>query len=221
MRLVETSPHAEVDAVSPTATQLSIAPWPDPVIDRIGHDPRSPYVERFWLSILGPSTTFLLRHLAGQLETDPEGFVLDLPTTARAMGLGDRTKVGKQSPFLRALSRTCHFGLARLVDDVLVVRRRMPPLTSRQVERLPEPLQVEHQQWQQRQRGHGPHAAAAIEQMRERARRLALTLLELGEDLETTERQLHRWRFHPSVAYEAVRWAQQEKVLAAAERASS
>jgi hypothetical protein len=57
--------------------------------------------------------------------------------------------------------------------------------------------------------------------MRERARRLALTLLELGEDLETTERQLHRWRFHPAVAYEAVRWAQQERVLAAAERASS
>ena len=35
--------------------QLAIEPWPDPVIDRLGHDPRSAYVERFWLSILGPS----------------------------------------------------------------------------------------------------------------------------------------------------------------------
>jgi hypothetical protein len=34
--------------------------------------------------------------------------------------------------------------------------------------------------------------------MRNRSRRLALSLLELGEDLEATERQLHRWRFHPA-----------------------
>jgi hypothetical protein len=205
--------------VPTTATQLAIAPWPDPVIDRIGHDPRSPYVERFWLSILGPSTTFLLRHLATQLEVEPEGFVLDLSTTARAMGLGDRTKVGKQSPFLRALSRTCHFGLARLVDDVLVVRRRVPPLTSRQVERLPESLRLDHRRWQEAQLRAGRPDGAPVEAMRERARRLALTLLELGEDLDTTERQLHHWRFHPAVAYEAVRWAQQEKVLAAADQA--
>ncbi len=28
---------------------LSIRPWPDGVIDALGHDPRSLYVERFWL----------------------------------------------------------------------------------------------------------------------------------------------------------------------------
>jgi len=31
--------------------------WHDPLIDRLGHDPRTRYVERFWLGILGPSTT--------------------------------------------------------------------------------------------------------------------------------------------------------------------
>ncbi len=25
-----------------------IEAWPDPVIDELGHDPRSAYVERFW-----------------------------------------------------------------------------------------------------------------------------------------------------------------------------
>ena len=40
-----------------------------------------------------------------------------------------------------------------------------------------------------------------------RARRLALSLLELGEDIEGAERQLHRWRFHPLVAREATAWA--------------
>lgn len=34
---------------------LTIRPWPDEVIDALGHDPRSAYVERFWLGVLGPS----------------------------------------------------------------------------------------------------------------------------------------------------------------------
>ena len=38
---------------------LAIRPWADEVIDRVGFDPRSPYVERFWLGVIGPSTTWL------------------------------------------------------------------------------------------------------------------------------------------------------------------
>ena len=55
------------------AESLSIRPWPDPVIDLLGHDPRSAYVERFWLGVLGPSTTWLMRRLASGLETAPAG----------------------------------------------------------------------------------------------------------------------------------------------------
>ena len=35
---------------------LTIRPWPDVLIDAHGHDPRSEYVETYWLGILGPST---------------------------------------------------------------------------------------------------------------------------------------------------------------------
>lgn len=38
------------------ADHLRISRWDDPVVDAIGHDPRSTYVERFWLALLGPST---------------------------------------------------------------------------------------------------------------------------------------------------------------------
>jgi hypothetical protein len=31
--------------------------------------------------------------------------------------------------------------------------------------------------------------------------------LEIGESLEAAERQLHRWKVHPAVAHEALRWA--------------
>ena len=47
---------------------LHVLRWHDPLIDRLGHDPRSRYVERLWLEILGPSTTLVLRVLADALE---------------------------------------------------------------------------------------------------------------------------------------------------------
>src|SRR5262245_33165362 len=37
-------------------TLIRITPWIDPVVDRRGHDPRSTYVEQFWLGTLGPAS---------------------------------------------------------------------------------------------------------------------------------------------------------------------
>ena len=41
--------------------RLGVLPWHDPSVEADGFDPRSPYVETFWLPLLGPSTTLLLR----------------------------------------------------------------------------------------------------------------------------------------------------------------
>jgi len=166
-----------------TTESLHIRPWPDPVIDAVGHDPRSTYVERFWLGVLGPSTTWLLRRMATGLEASPAGFDLPLEDTARALGLGGP---GRHSPFVRALSRCCQFEMALPESDgVLAVRRRLPPLNRRQLVRLPESLQAEHDAWQA-----GAQREPDIDKLRRRSRRLALSLLELGEDPEATERQL-------------------------------
>jgi hypothetical protein len=122
---------------------LKITPWPDPVLDHLGHDPRSSYVETFWLAILGPSTTFLLRRLADRFDAEPDGFVLDLDETARSLGLGIRS--GRHAPFQRALDRCVVFGLARQpFSATLAVRRRMPPLARRQLHRLPPSLRQQH-----------------------------------------------------------------------------
>jgi hypothetical protein len=180
---------------------LTIVPWPDAVIDRLGHDPRSAYVETYWLGILGPSTTWLLRRLAAGLDAAPGGFELDLAETARCLGLGD--KGGRGSPFVRALGRSVQFGLAQLHSSTeLAVRRRLPPLNRRQIVRLPASLQAAHERWQQAQLEVPP-----VEAMRRRARQLALSLLELGEDPDAAERQLTRWAYHPAMAHEAIRWA--------------
>jgi hypothetical protein len=183
------------------AETLDIRPWPDPVIDAVGHDPRSHYVEEYWLSILGPSTVWLLRRMATGLEASPGGFTMPLSDTAKALGLGN--KGGRHSPFMRALGRVCQFDLGQLQDEgTLAVRRKLPPLNRRQVEHLPEMLRDAHQRWQDEQL-----RIPAVEGLRLRCRRLALSLVELGEDLEGTERQLHRWKFHPALAYESAAWA--------------
>ena len=190
-----------VPVLAPAAEAITIRPWPDPVIDTLGHDPRSAYVETYWLGILGPSTTWLLRRLVAGLEADPAGFDLPLAETARCLGLGD--KGGRHSPFVRALTRLVQFDLAQPQGDpVLAVRRKVAPLNRRQVQRLPAALQARHQARQA-----ADLRVPAVEAMRRRGRQLALSLLELGEDLEAAERQLLRWRYHPALARESAAWA--------------
>ena len=43
---------------------LVVVPWHDDVIDRVGYNPRSTYVEFFWLNVLGPTTTWLVRRIS-------------------------------------------------------------------------------------------------------------------------------------------------------------
>jgi hypothetical protein len=38
-------------------TRPGVRPWPDEVLDHLGFDPRSSYVEDFWLGVLGPPST--------------------------------------------------------------------------------------------------------------------------------------------------------------------
>ena len=182
---------------------LTIRPWPDDVIDALGHDPRSAYVERFWLGVLGPSAIWLLRRLAAGLEASPAGFELPLGDTAKAIGIGGQ---GRSSPFARTLGRICQFDVARIeLPDALAVRRKLPPLARRHLARLPEALQEEHRVWQE-----ADLRVPELERQRRRARKLALSLIALGEDLEGTERQLARWRHHPAICRESALWAWRE-----------
>lgn len=200
MRVTAAPSRAEMAGRS---TLVRVTPWDDPLLDQFGHDPRSPYVERFWLAVLGPSATWLLRSFAHRFDAEPDGFTLDLKDTAKALGIGARG--GANGALYRTLERVMAFGFAHYRDhDALAVRRRMAPLTRRQQQRLPNALQREHDSWlTEPPTGSSP----SIDDLRRRARALALSLLELGEDVGATEEQLHRWRFHPAIAFDSVRWA--------------
>jgi hypothetical protein len=124
---------------------LTVRAWIDPVVDNLGHDPRSSYAERFWLAVVGPSCLLLLRRLSHGLEQTPDGFELVCREWAAELGLG--MKGGKHGPFWRAVERACRFRAAQRNGDLLVVRRRLPPLSARQVERLPDHLRDQHRDW--------------------------------------------------------------------------
>ena len=134
-------------AVHETPQTLTVRPWPDSVLDQVGHDPRSPYVERFWLGVLGPSSVVFLRKLAAELEANPAGFDLPLAETARTLGLGMRG--GRNSPFLRTINRCAQFRMVHLEenDNVLLARRKLPPLNRGQVGRLPDEVRAQHDRW--------------------------------------------------------------------------
>jgi hypothetical protein len=42
-----------------TEQLLMVVPWLDPVVDSVGYDVRSQYVELFWLNVLGPTNIAL------------------------------------------------------------------------------------------------------------------------------------------------------------------
>ena len=172
-------------ALDPTAgveaapASITIVPWVDPVVDDTGVDPRSRYVEMFWLGVLGPTATWLLRRLVAGLDQDPDGYDLDLHTTARAMG--HSYNAARSSPFSKALQRCVMFGLAHPVDHGLAVRRRIPQVTLRHLQRMPEPLQAAHHEWQR--------TTVDVDEFT-RAHRLATAMLDLGDESTVIEHHL-------------------------------
>jgi hypothetical protein len=183
---------------------IAIKPWSDPVVDTLGHDPRSRYVETFWLPTLGPTALLLLRHLADRFDANPDGVELTVSDTSHALGLGQRD--GNSSPIVRTLARLTQFDLAceDPYSNTVAVRRNVPPLNVRHLRRLPSELQLAHAEWAEAQLAEAPLAAA-----RRRSRRVAFTLLEQGDDPDHVERVLHAIGFHPALCRESAEWAYQ------------
>ncbi|MFM7045568.1 MAG: hypothetical protein ACKO27_12535 [Ilumatobacteraceae bacterium] len=168
---------------------LVVLPWHDPVVDSIGHDVRSAYVELFWLNVLGPTATWALRRLATGLDRYPLGYELDLAETAAALGLS--YSAGTSNTFTRALHRCVLFGTTQPVPDGLAVRRRLPPVAERHLARMPPHLRDEHRAWTVR--------SVHLDDLG-RAHALATAMLGAGDDPEVVERQLMAVGVPPAAA---------------------
>jgi hypothetical protein len=181
--------------------ELAITPWTDPVVDTLGHDPRSWYSETFWLPTLGPTALLLLRHLADRFDRTPDGMTMVVADTAGALGLG--TGEGLNAPLMRSFGRLVQFDVACSTgDDAFAVRRFLPPVNRRHVRRLPVALQARHEEWVTQSL-----ETSALDLARRRARRVAFTLYELGDDVDAVERALHTAGFPPPLCRDAALWA--------------
>ncbi|MEC7579610.1 MAG: hypothetical protein VX728_01050 [Actinomycetota bacterium] len=47
---------------------VTFQPWTMPLGRDVGNDPRRAYVERFWLSTLGPSAAWIIRRITDHLD---------------------------------------------------------------------------------------------------------------------------------------------------------
>jgi hypothetical protein len=173
---------------------LMIFPWHDPVVDSVGFDVRSVYVELFWLNVLGPSATWTLRRLVIGFDRYPLGYELDIDEMSHALGLAYTP--GTANAFLRALNRCVLFGLSQPTDGGLAVRRRVPPVATRHLTRMPPQLRQTHEQWGM------PIKHIAFEDL-ERARVLAEAMVESGDDPDAVERQLLAIGVLPAAAIDA------------------
>ena len=173
---------------------IRIIAWRSAPVPRPTHDARSSYVERCWLPILGPSTLLFLRFAVDALEREPDGAVVPIAEIAGALGLRGRT--GDVAPFRRTLERAVDFHMVRrLHSGTLAVRRHLPELSPRQLERAP------------RRSSAAPHDELRLGSANRQsptsahALRLAKALAALGETPAEIELQLRKWRFEPATAY--------------------
>jgi hypothetical protein len=124
---------------------LTVVPWHDATVEAVGFAARSAYVEWFWLPVLGPSATWLLRRIDFGFDDFPDGYVLDAHATAASLGIAARDDSG--TIFARAVSRLQMFGVAQTSGTGLAVRRVMPPVPHRHLSRMPTHLRSAHDDW--------------------------------------------------------------------------
>jgi len=180
-------------------THLELVPWSDTTVERCGHDPRSAYVERFWLGILGPSAVWFLRLARRELDaaTPTAPAILDLHEAARQLGLGHRG--GRHSPLMRSIQRCSNFGTTRLErTGTLAVRTHLPPVPSALYSRLPDPLREELRQW---------NASDMRHPDQHELRRVAATMMGWGLGLHESAERLTAWGVGLEPARHAVAWA--------------
>ncbi len=119
---------------------LSISRWEVPHNREQWWPIASDYVQLLWLPILGPSSIVLLQRLDLLIGRTAR---ISIPAheLARSLGLGHTPSRG--SLLDRSIDRCRDFHLLReLIPGLIEVPRELPPLSARQLKRLPESLQA-------------------------------------------------------------------------------
>lgn len=115
--------------------------WRDPLVETHGHHILDAYVETWWLPVLGPAASWVLRRL--RLAIDPEGPVqVDTATLASSIGLG--AALGANAPLAKSVHRLLMFGAARRDGDSLWIRTHLGDVPAAYRRNWPDALIVDH-----------------------------------------------------------------------------
>jgi hypothetical protein len=123
---------------STSNTNSYLRAWPDDVVARLGWPVHSAYTECCLTTVLGPTSTLLLRQLVFELLTgEAQGpHPVNLEEIGRSLGLGAGTS--PSSKLGRALTRLGQFGYLKPFGGALPgywVRTHVAPLSGRQLTR--------------------------------------------------------------------------------------
>ncbi len=114
------APTDEEPTARPTVLHVR-ARRPSTVLAETGFTVVSAYVEQFWQSALGPTSTALIRHLARHrlmIGDESASYVpVDLAVTRAALGVGRKGQEGKSGPLFRSIERLARFEFLK-VDDM-------------------------------------------------------------------------------------------------------
>lgn len=128
-----------------------IRPYEDPMAKRVGFQPNTEYVDRFWLPILGPTSVCLLR-LSKELLQDAD--LIEISSSKLATRLGLPNNLNK---LIRTMKRLCYFDLIKplkikeLVVEEFEIRQYLYPLNAALLSLLDPFLVSEHQQFLSKQ----------------------------------------------------------------------
>ncbi len=115
--------------------------------------PTAPYVETYWLPVLGPTCIVTARRLSWLYLAEDGPFDIDVEVLSMTLGLGARR--GRNTPMVKTLQRLRSFGVAH-VNIGSYVLHGFPHLSARHLRRLPAWMLEQHEQ-------NHPHAAAGAE----------------------------------------------------------
>lgn len=121
---------------------LNVIRLTDPVIEDLGHDVRSSYVETYWLPILGPSAVWATRRMADWLDASPDGIEVSLAELGPSLGIGGQ--VSRNTSIVRTMVRLVDFGIASIAGDTYGLHTTFAPLPLRLMRHLPASLLERH-----------------------------------------------------------------------------
>lgn len=125
-----------------TVTFIPIQPNSNSTISFLGNDP---YIEKFWLPILGPTATLLLNDLMTKALMNTEAFQSTIGELSMTTGVGNRE--GHSSPIVKNLKRLCDFGLISYYNEMYYVPTNIEVMSSDKLRKLNYLLQSEHKVW--------------------------------------------------------------------------